>query len=145
MSCGHGGGASWLARTCQPAKYTGLDLNPTGIAFCQARHRVPGLRFMVGDAQQLPIQRDSMDAVINVEASHCYPDFPRFLAEVARVLRPGGHFFYADFRFRDQFLQWENDLASAPLKLIEANDICEQVLRGMKRNAARSEALNGLP
>ena len=39
VSCGHGGGASWLTRTLQPASYTGLDLNPTGIAFCQQRHR----------------------------------------------------------------------------------------------------------
>jgi hypothetical protein len=29
--------------------------------------------------------------------------FPRFLAEVARVLRPGRHFLYADFRFGERF------------------------------------------
>ena len=45
---------------------------------------------------------DSYDAVVNVEASHLYPDVPRFLAEVARVLRPGGHFLYADFRRRQR-------------------------------------------
>src|SRR5882757_8696913 len=28
VSCGHGGGASWLTRTFKPANYTGLDLNP---------------------------------------------------------------------------------------------------------------------
>ena len=56
---------------------------------------------MQGDAQNLPFPDESFDAVINVEASHIYPNFERFLGEVARVLRPGGHFLYADFRNRD--------------------------------------------
>lgn len=43
---------------------------------------------------------ESFDAVINVEAAHGYPDFPRFLAEVAPVLRPGGRFLYADMSVR---------------------------------------------
>ena len=90
VSCGHGGGASWITRTMQPASYTGLDLNPTGVRFCQQRHQVPGLKFIQGDAQKLPFADNSLDAVINVEASHCYPDFPGFLREVARVLKPGG-------------------------------------------------------
>ena len=42
VSCGHGGGASYLTRTLQPATYTGLDLNPTGIRFCQQRHAAIG-------------------------------------------------------------------------------------------------------
>lgn len=141
VSCGHGGGASWLTRTMQPASYTGLDLNPTGIRFCQQRHQVPGLAFVQGDAQHLPCPDQSLDAVINVEASHCYPDFPGFLAEVARVLRPGGHFLYADFRFRDGFAAWETAIANAPLEIVQTRDIHAEVLRGMDGNAERSKAL----
>jgi SAM-dependent methyltransferase len=115
VSCGHGGGASWLTRTLHPASYTGLDLNPTGIAFCKKRHQVPGLRFVQGDAQSLSFPPQTFDAVINVEASHCYPDFPGFLAKVARVLKTGGHFLYADFRFRDQWAEWEKAIANSPL------------------------------
>lgn len=141
VSCGHGGGASWITRTLRPASYTGLDLNPAGIQFCQQRHQVPGLEFTQGDAQKLPFADQSMDAVINVEASHCYPDFPGFLAEVARVLKPGGHFLYADFRFRPQFEAWEAAIATAPLTLVQTRDIRDEVLRGMEVNAARNEAL----
>jgi SAM-dependent methyltransferase len=141
VSCGHGGGASWITRTLRPASYTGLDLNPTGIAFCQKRHHVPGLVFKQGDAQRLPFADSSLDAVINVEASHCYPDFPGFLAEVARVLKPGGHFLYADFRFSDQLADWEDAIAAAPLTIVQTRDIREEVLRGMDCNAVRSEAL----
>ncbi|MDZ4288367.1 MAG: class I SAM-dependent methyltransferase [Prosthecobacter sp.] len=141
VSCGHGGGASWITRTLQPASYTGLDLNPTGIRFCQQRHRMPGLSFVQGDAQKLPFPDDSFDSIINVEASHCYPDFPEFLAEVARVLRPDGHFLYADFRFSDGLAAWEAAIAAAPLEMVQTRDIRSEVLRGMDCNAERSRAL----
>ena len=57
---------------------------------------------MEGNAEKLPFADQSFDAVINVEASHCYPRFPQFLDEVARVLRPGGHFLYTDVRRRKE-------------------------------------------
>lgn len=141
VSCGHGGGASWIARTMKPARYTGLDLNPTGIAFCQQRHRVDGLNFVQGDAQKLPCADASLDVVISVEASHCYPDFAGFLREVARVLRPSGHFLYADFRFENDRAAWLHDLEQTPLELVKTRDIRCEVLRGMQINAARSDAL----
>ena len=141
VSCGHGGGASYLTRTLQPSHYTGLDLNPAGIRFCQQRHKVNGLSFVQGDAGNLPFPDATFDAVINVEASHCYPAFPRFMAEVARVLRPGGYFLYADFRFSERFAEWEQALASAPLAQIDSRVINAEVLRGMDRNSQRSQEL----
>lgn len=138
VSCGHGGGASYLARTQQPARYTGLDLNPTGIKFCQSRHQVAGLDFVQGDAENLPFADNTFDAVVNVEASHCYPHFPQFLREVARVLKPGGHFLYADFRFSGGIAEWERDLAAAPLKMLRQRVINPEVLRGMDVNSQRS-------
>jgi SAM-dependent methyltransferase len=142
VSCGHGGGASWITRMMKPAAYTGLDLNPTGVSFCQQRHGIAGLTFTQGDAQRLPFADASLDAVINVEASHCYPDFPGFLAEVARVLRPGGHFLYADFRFAPDIAEWEAAIAGAkPLHMLQTRVINAEVLRGMELNARRSQDL----
>lgn len=141
VSCGHGGGAAWITRTMQPASYVGLDLNPTGIAFCQSKHPLPRLSFVSGDAQNLPFADASLDAVINVEASHCYPDFAGFIAEVARVLRPGGHWLYADFRFMESVPDWERDLSGASLSLVQTRDISREVLRGMELNGKRSEQL----
>jgi SAM-dependent methyltransferase len=79
--------------------------------------------------------------VINVEASHCYPDFPKFLSEAARVLVPGGHFLYADFRFADACPKWEEDLGNAPFRQTAFKDISRDVLRGMAINSARSTSL----
>ena len=141
VSCGHGGGASYLRRTLQPKNYTALDLNPAGINFCQQRHHLDVFNFVQGDAENLPFKPDTFDAVVNVEASHCYPEFPRFLAEVTRVLRPGGHFLYADFRFADGLAKWEKAIAAAPLKIRHQRNINAEVLRGMDRNSRHSQAL----
>jgi ubiquinone/menaquinone biosynthesis C-methylase UbiE len=138
VSCGHGGGAAYLARALQPQRYTALDLNPDGIRFCKQRHQIPELVFIQGDAQNLPFAPNTFDGVVNVEASHCYPNFPRFLAEVARVLRPGGHLLYADFRFADRLVEWEQALVAAPLQILRTRNIRAQVLRGMNQNSSRS-------
>ncbi|HEU0191760.1 MAG TPA: class I SAM-dependent methyltransferase [Mycobacterium sp.] len=137
-SCGHGGGASYLMRTCRPASYTGLDLNPAGIEFCQKRHRdIAGLDFVEGNAEELPFPDASFDAVLNVEASHLYPHFERFLGEVARVLTPGGHFLYTDFRRRQDVAAWEATLAGSPLRMVSQAVIDMDVLRGNEKNAPR--------
>lgn len=138
VSCGHGGGAAYLTRTFQPQRYTALDLNPVAIRFCQQHHQVEGLDFQQGDAEQLPYAAGTFDAVINVEASHCYPDFARFLSEVRRVLKPGGHFLHADFRFADRLGAWEQALASGALHIQQQRNISPEVLRGMEKNSARS-------
>jgi ubiquinone/menaquinone biosynthesis C-methylase UbiE len=141
VSCGHGGGASYLTRTLHPASYTGLDFNSAAIDFCKKRHNLPGLYFVQGDAENLPFPDESFDAVINVEASHIYPHFERFVDEVARVLRPGGHFLHADFRNRDSFAAWEAGLARPPLRLVSEKVINDQVVRGLHMNSPRSNEI----
>jgi SAM-dependent methyltransferase len=139
VSCGAGGGASYIVRTLHPASYTGLDLNPASIDFCRKRHNLPGLDFVQGDAEDLPFADQSFDAVINVEASHQYPQFSRFLAEVDRVLRPGGHFLYTDSRRRRAVAAWEAALAEAPMRLISERAIDDEAMRGLRGNTQRSE------
>jgi SAM-dependent methyltransferase len=137
-SCGHGGGASYLTRTLKPASYTGLDYNPDGVAYCRRQHPLPGLDFVHGDAENLPFGDESFDAVINVEASHAYPQLYRFLAEVARVLRPGGDFLYADFRATHEFPGWDGALADMPLRQFSKRVINDSVVRSLDNNAQRS-------
>ena len=143
VSCGHGGGAAYLVRTFRPASYTGLDFNPDGIAFARQRYDLPELDFVHGDAESLPFPDESFDVVINVEASHAYPHFNRFLPEVVRVLRPGGRFLYADFRGFLEFSAWEAALADMPMRMVSERVINEDVLRGMDKNSPRALDLVG--
>jgi ubiquinone/menaquinone biosynthesis C-methylase UbiE len=137
VGCGHGGGASYLTRTLQPASYTGLDLNRSAIEFCRKRHDVPTLEFVHGDAEKLPFPDRSFDAVINVESSAAYAHFSRFLAEVARVLRPGGHFHYTDLRPRSGVVEWEAALADTPMRMLSRASINAEVIRGLDENSRR--------
>ena len=91
-SCGHGGGGAYLVKTLHPASYTGLDFNPDGVAFAKRRYDLPGLDFVHGDAESLPFPDESFDAVLNVEASHAYPHFDRFLSEMVAGAAAGRAF-----------------------------------------------------
>ena len=102
VGSGRGGGSSFLMRYLKPRSVTGVDLAASAVKFCRRRHRIDGLEFRQGSAEQLPFDSESFDAVVNIESSHCYPSFVRFMDEVWRVLRPGGHLLFADLRRAEQ-------------------------------------------
>ena len=84
----------------------------------------------------------AFDAVVNIEASHCYPDVPRFLSEVRRVLHPGGHFLFADFRDRGQPLaDLQRQLEESGLEILFRDDISANVVRGMEKNTVKYQDL----
>lgn len=145
VSCGHGGGASYLMQTLHPASYTGLDLNTVGIDFCRKRHNLRGLDFVQGNAECLPFPDQSFDAVINVEAAINYQNVPLFFAEVQRVLRPGGHFLYADIRYADEIAAWEAQLANIPMRLASELVINAEVMRGLEKNRFFDQITRRLP
>ena len=145
VSCGHGGGASYLMRTLKPASYVGLDLNTVGIEFCRKRHNLPRLDFVQGNAESLPFPDRSFDAVINVEAAINYQNVPRFFAEVQRVLRPGGHFLYADMRYADASATWEAELADIPMRPVSRRAINAEVMRGLEKNRFLEQITRRLP
>ncbi|MGH3951626.1 MAG: class I SAM-dependent methyltransferase [Pseudonocardiaceae bacterium] len=72
----------------------GVDLHPDTVARAQAETARAGLdeavRFHVGDAEGLPLPDGVYDAVVCECALCTFPDKQRAVAEVARLLRPGG-------------------------------------------------------
>ncbi len=73
---------------------TGIEISPAMLAI--ARHRASDLNRQIellnGDAQNLPFPDQHFDTVICTLALCSIPDERRAVAEVARVLRPGGRF-----------------------------------------------------
>jgi ubiquinone/menaquinone biosynthesis C-methylase UbiE len=141
VGSGRGGGASFIKRYRRPKHMVGLDLSAKAVALCRETHSIEGLEFRVGDAEKLPFQDKSVDAVINVESSHCYPSFATFVAEVRRVLRPGGHFLYADFRRQEDLSAWRESLQSSGLTLICETNITRNVLLALDRDNERKDSL----
>ena len=97
VSCGRGAVAVTLRDYFAPRSYLGIDLSAEAVAFCVSQHARTNVEFRQGDAQALPLTNSSFDVVVNIEASHNYPDPASFFSEAARVLRPGGWFLYTDF------------------------------------------------
>jgi len=137
VSCGRGGGASFLMRAFHPASYVGVDLSEENIRLAEAR--ADGPRFLRGSAQRLAFPDASFDVVVNIEASHLYDDRSQFFREVLRVLRPGGHFCYADGCWADD--DCRGDLRAAGLSLLERRDITANVVRALEQDSARRAAL----
>jgi len=141
VGSGRGGGASFIKRYRRPKHMVGLDLSAKAIALCRETHSIEDLEFRVGDAEKLPFQDNSIDAVINVESSHCYPSFATFVAEVRRVLRPGGHFLYADFRRQENLPEWRESLQSSGMTLICETNITRNVLLALDRDNESKDIL----
>lgn len=135
VGCGRGGGSSFLMRYLQPRSVVGVDFVPGAVEYCRRQHAVPGLEFRVGDAEQLPFADASFDVVVNVESSHCYGSVPKFLGEVARVLRPGGMFLFADMRQRWCVELLGEQIRAAGLTIVEMEDLTPGTLRGLKLDA----------
>jgi len=141
ISCGRGGGLTELHTRSRPMTSVGVDLTPGNIALCERRFGArPDLRFQVGDAMSLPFREDTLDALLSVEASHCYPDEQRFIAEAARVVRPGGWLLWTDFRCVDELPALRAALTEH-FELVVYRDITANVLSAMDADAGRRRAL----
>lgn len=93
LGCGTGQLTQRLISTFPHATIIGVDFSGGMLAEAAGRLRDTGGHshaLVQADAQQLPFTASSVDLVVCTESFHWYPDQPRALAELARVLNPGG-------------------------------------------------------
>ena len=80
---------------------TGIDIAPTAIRLAEAKARERGLsaRFMVGDACNLESLGEQFETVLDCGLFHVFDDSDRarFVASLATVVQPGGHYFMLCF------------------------------------------------
>ncbi|SFT76618.1 methyltransferase domain-containing protein [Halomonas saccharevitans] len=90
LGCGPGETAAGLkARYGADCRVIGLDLAPGMLDEARRTHGDP-VRWLCGDAAALPLSEASLDLVVSNLAIQWCPDLASVLAEVRRVLRPGG-------------------------------------------------------
>ena len=141
VGCGRGGGSSFVKRFHHPKQLTGVDFSAKAVRFCQENHAIDGLSFVHGDAEDLPFDDASLDAVINVESSHCYGSMPVFLREVHRVLRSGGHFLFADLLAAEDRDRLHRQVLETRMTVLEKQDVTPNVLEALRRDSERKLAL----
>ena len=90
IACGTGNGV--LLAAARGADVVGVDTAPRLVAVARERAAAAGLspELLVGDALAVPVTDGSFDIVISIFGVIFVSDPARAMAEVARVLRPGG-------------------------------------------------------
>ena len=90
LACGDGFLLAAIRDNAPNARLTGVDMSPDEVA--AARGRLPTVRVVEARAQSLPFPDGSFDVVASHMALMLMDDVDVVVAEVRRVLRPGGTF-----------------------------------------------------
>lgn len=91
LGCGAGYVSAWAARR-GARRVVGLDLTPEQLASARSFQSEFGLSYPLvrGDAEQVPMREASFDVALSEYGAAMWCDPERWLAEAARLLRPGG-------------------------------------------------------
>ena len=131
VGSGRGGGSSYIKRYLNPKTMTGIDYSKNAIKFSNKHHSVEGLTFIHGDAEDLSLANESVDVIVNVESSHCYGSMKKFVAQVNRVLRPGGYFLFADLRASETIDELDTTFSDAGFEVLKKELISKEVVNAM--------------
>ncbi|MFN3615444.1 MAG: bifunctional 2-polyprenyl-6-hydroxyphenol methylase/3-demethylubiquinol 3-O-methyltransferase UbiG [Rubrimonas sp.] len=124
LDLGCAGGFMAEALHDRGARVTGIDPAAEAIAAARAHARAEGraIAYDVGVGEALPYADRRFDAVVCVDVLEHVQDLDRVLAEVARVLRPGGLFLF-------------DTINRNPLATLAVVTVAEDVLRLLPKGA----------
>lgn len=95
MGCGRGVSSKLILEQLHPKRLAAFDFDPSMVEL--ARRRLDDrVDLRVADATKMPYEDDSFDAVFESGVAHHVPDWRAAIREVARILKPGGRFCFAE-------------------------------------------------
>src|SRR5262249_2214410 len=90
VGCGNGAFTELLVERCAPTFVNGIDPSEAQLDFARKRLAARRAKFDRGDAMALPFSVDAFDAATMALVIFFVPDPAKGVAEMARVVRPGG-------------------------------------------------------
>jgi SAM-dependent methyltransferase len=90
IGCGNGAFTELLVERCAPAEVQGIDPSAGQLAFARERHKAKVAEFRQGDAMAVPFADRKFDAAFMALVIFFVPEPAKGLAEMVRVVRPGG-------------------------------------------------------
>lgn len=89
IACGEGFGSAMLAGSA--ASVIGVDIDESTIRHARAvYHNVEGVKFLHGNAADIPLDDESIDVVVSFETIEHHDKHREMIAEIRRVLKPDG-------------------------------------------------------
>jgi SAM-dependent methyltransferase len=104
--CGVGYGTAHLARVAE--RVVGVDVSDDAVSYARAHYAGPNVEFLAADVLELPFADDSFGVVCSFEIVEHVSDAERFVAELARVLKPGGRLVLSTPRADDPTVRPDN-------------------------------------
>ena len=90
VGCGTGALSSAILTGCAPVEVVGVDPSLPFVAHAAIQVPDPRAAFRKGDAEHLPVDNGSFDAVVSGLVLNFVPDQPAALLEMRRAARPDG-------------------------------------------------------
>ena len=94
ICCGRGEAVGLVAGRFERA--VGVDISLNMLRAARNHHRAPNLAFIQGDATRLPLADGAFDSVFMLGGIHHVNDRIALFREVARILKPGGRFYFRE-------------------------------------------------
>lgn len=94
-----GCGAGFFSNEAAKAAHTvtGIDISASSLKVAEAHDATKSVRYLYGDAYEIPFPRESFDVVVAGDLLEHVSDPQKIIFEMSRVLRPGGLFFFHTF------------------------------------------------
>ncbi len=93
IGCGNGYAVRWASQAVGPqGKAIGTDLSPGMIELALKKTAASNTQYRVANVEALPFGDNTFDRILNIESLYYYPNLPKALTEIYRVLKPGGWF-----------------------------------------------------
>jgi len=90
VGCGNGAFTEMIVERCAPLSVQGIDPSEGQLAYARTRPASRIAQFRLGDAMALPFADDTFDAAVMPLVIFFVPDPAKGVAEMARVVCPGG-------------------------------------------------------
>jgi SAM-dependent methyltransferase len=126
IGCGNGEVSRYIAKTYM-GSITATDIDAGQIdANLKLKDNISNLTFKVADAVSLPFKNQSFDVIISFGVLHHIDGWQKALAEINRVLKPGGYLVYADVIYPEAISEMDKvSRFSFGLEAIDVEEINE--------------------